>query len=101
MISASEKRLHAKMFGQAVLRMRKEMRLTTEELAERSGVALHLLGRIEVGAASGNELGLREICALADVSGVRPDGLMEKWEQFIEEAGGAWWETKKAKIKES
>jgi hypothetical protein len=94
MITASEKRLHARMFGQAVLRMRKEMRLTTEELAD---VSLHLLGRIEVGAASGNEWGLREICALADVSGVRPDGLMEKWEQFIEEAGGAWWQARKVK----
>jgi len=97
MITASEKRLHARMFGQAVLRMRKEMRLTTEELAERSGVALTLLGRIEVGAASGNEWGLREICALADVSGLRPDGLMEKWEQFIDEAGGAWWQARKVK----
>ena len=87
MIRASERRLHARMFGQAVLRMRNEMGLTTEELSEQSGVGLHLLGRIEVGAASGNEWGLREICALANVVDVKVDGLMEKWEHYIEEAG--------------
>lgn len=97
MSSPLQKRLHARMFGKAVFRMRKEMRLTTEELAEQSGLALHLLGRIEVGAASGNEWGLREICALADVFDMTPDGLIGSLEQFIEEAGGAWWRTTRRK----
>ena len=97
MIRADERRLHARMFGQAVLRMRKEMGLTTEELSEQSSVALHLLGRIEVGAASGNEWGLREICALANVVDAKVGGLMEKWEHYIEEAGGAWWRNRKKK----
>jgi len=91
MTKASQKRLHVRMFGMAVLTMRKEMRLSTEELAEQSGLGLHVLARIENGAASGDEWGSREICALVDVLDVPPDRLMEKWEQYIEEAGGAWW----------
>jgi len=95
MITAAQKRSHARMFGKAVLRTRKEVGLTTEELAEKSGLPQALLGRIETGSASGNEWGLREICALADVLDVRVDRLMAKWEHFIEEAGGAWWQDTK------
>src|SRR5690349_19511085 len=97
MMTAAQKRFHARMFGKAVLRTRKQMRLTTEELAEQSGIALHLLGRIETSTASGDEWGLREICALADVLDVEIGGLMEQWEQFIEEAGRAWWGIKKGR----
>lgn len=97
MTEASQRRLHVRMFGKAVLTMRKEMCLSTEELAEQSGLALHLIARIENGAASGDEWGLREICTLADVLDVTPDRLMEKWEQYIEEAGGAWWKMGKRK----
>jgi transcriptional regulator with XRE-family HTH domain len=93
MITAAQKRSHARMFGKAVFQTRKELGLTTEELAEKSGLPLALLGRIETGAASGNEWGLREICVLADVLDSRVDWLMAKWEHFIEEAGGAWWQS--------
>ena len=89
MITAAQKRLHAQMLGKAVLRMRQEMRFTTEELAEKSGLPLAHLGRIETGMASGNEWGLREICALAAVLDCEVGQLTERWEQFIEEAGGA------------
>ena len=88
---------HARMFGKAVLTTRKELRLNTEELAEQSGVPLILLGRIENGIASGDEWGLREICALAGVLDVTPDVLMERWERYIEDAGAAWWRRGKRK----
>jgi transcriptional regulator with XRE-family HTH domain len=85
------------MFGKAVLTMRKELRLSTEELAEQSGVPLVLLGRIENGIAGGDEWGLSEICGLAGVLNVRPDALMERWERYIEESGAAWWRIKNRK----
>ena len=79
------------MFGRAVLTTRRELALSTEGLAEQAGLPLILLGRIENGIASGDEWGLREICALADVLYVTPEQLMKKWERYIEEAGAAWW----------
>ena len=84
------------MFGKAVLAMRK-VRLSTEGLAEQSGIPLILLGRIENGIASGDEWGLSKICAVAGVLDVTPDKLMERWAHYIEEAGGAWWETGRRK----
>jgi transcriptional regulator with XRE-family HTH domain len=86
---------HARIFGKAVLTMRTELGLTTEGLAELSGIPLILLGRIETGIASGDEWGLREIAALAGVLGPTLENLMEKWERHIEEAGEAWWKPKK------
>ena len=82
---------HARIFGKAVLTMRKELRLSTEELAELSGIPLILLGRIETGTAGGDEWGLREICALARVLDVTVEKLTDRWERYIEEAGEAWW----------
>jgi transcriptional regulator with XRE-family HTH domain len=79
------------MFGKAVLAMRNELGLSTEGLAEQSGIPLILLGRIENGIAGGDEWGLSEICAVAGVLHVTPDKLMERWEHYVEEAGGAWW----------
>ena len=86
---------HARVFGKAVLTMRKEFHLSTEELSELSGIPLILLGRIETGIASGDEWGLREIAALARVLGGTLENLMERWERHIEEAGEAWWKPKK------
>jgi transcriptional regulator with XRE-family HTH domain len=83
---------HARLFGKAVLTMRKELRLPTDELAELSGIPLILLGRIETGTAGGDEWGLREICLLAGVLDVSVEKLTERWERYIEEAGEAWWE---------
>ena len=88
---------HARIFGKAVLTMRKELRLSTEGLAEQSGIPLILLGRIESGIASGDEWGLREICALAGVLDVTLEKLTERWERYIEEAGEAWWNPRKRK----
>jgi len=82
---------HARLFGKAVLTMRNELRLSTEELAELSGIPLILLGRIEIGTAGGDEWGLREICALAGVLDVTVEKLTDRWERYIEEAGKAWW----------
>lgn len=82
---------HARLFGKAVLTMRKELHLSTEALAELSGIPLILLGRIESGVASGDEWGLREICLLAGVLDVSVEKLSERWERYIEEAGEAWW----------
>ena len=82
---------HARLFGQAVLTMRKELRLSTVELAELSGIPLILLGRIETGTAGGDEWGLREICMLAGVLDVTVEKLTDRWERYIEEAGEAWW----------
>ena len=92
---------HARLFGKAVLTMRKELRLSTEELAELSGIPLILLGRIESGVASGDEWGLREMCLLAGVLDVTLEKLTDRWERYIEETGEAWWnrhgETKQEK----
>ena len=82
---------HARLFGKAVLTMRRELRLSTDELAELSGIPLILLGRIETGIAEGDEWGLREICLLAGVLDVSLEKLTERWERYIEEAGEAWW----------
>ena len=71
--------------------MREDLRLSTEELAERSRVSPHLLSRIENGTATGDEFGLEEICKLANGMKTTPYRLMLKWEQFIKEAGEAWW----------
>lgn len=86
---------HARIFGKAVLMMRKELRMSTEGLAEQSGIPLILLGRIESGVASGDEWGLKEICALAGVLDVTVEKLTDRWERYIEEAGEAWWKPKK------
>ena len=86
---------HARIFGKAVLMMRKELRMSTEGLAEQSGIPLVLLGRIESGVASGDEWGLKEICALAGVLDVTVEKLTDRWERYIEEAGEAWWKPKK------
>lgn len=83
---------HARLFGKAVLTMRKELRLSTERLAELSGIPLILLGRIETGTAGGDEFGLREICLLARVLDFSVEKLTDRWERYIEEAGQAWWE---------
>lgn len=88
---------HARIFGKAVLAMRKELRLSTEGLAEQSGIPLILMGRIESGIASGDEWGLREICALAGVLDTTLEKLMDRWERYIEEAGEAWWNPRKRK----
>lgn len=88
---------HARVFGKAVLPMRKELRLSTEELSELSGIPLILLGRIELGVASGDEWGLREIAVLSRVLGGTLEKLMNKWERHIEEAGEAWWKPKQRK----
>ena len=81
---------HARLFGKAVLAMRKELGLSTEEVAELSRTPLTLLGRIESGVASGDEWGLREICALASVLNVSAEKLTDRWDRYIEEAGEAW-----------
>ena len=86
---------HCRIVGKTVLTMRKELGMTTEGLAELSGIPLILLGRIETGIASGDEWGLREIPALADALGVTLEKLTERWERYIEEAGGAWWQTRR------
>ncbi|HEV2297657.1 MAG TPA: helix-turn-helix transcriptional regulator [Candidatus Acidoferrales bacterium] len=82
---------HVQTFGKAVTEMRGDMRLSIEELAERSGVSLRLLGRIESGTGTGDEFGLEEICKLANGLKVTPYRLMLKWEQLIKKAGEAWW----------
>jgi len=82
---------HARLFGQAVLTVRRELRLNTVELAELSGIPLILLGRIETGTADGGEWGLREICMLAGVLDVSVEKLTDRWERYMEEAGEAWW----------
>jgi hypothetical protein len=82
---------HARLFGKALLTMRKELRLSTEEVAELSGILLIRVGRIETGVAGGDEWGLREICALAGIPNVTVENLMERWDRKIEEAGEAWW----------
>jgi hypothetical protein len=84
---------HARIFGRALLTMRKEFGLSTEGLSELSGIPLILLGRIESGIASGDEWGLGEIAALGHVLGGTIENLMERWERHIEEAGEAWWQT--------
>jgi hypothetical protein len=84
---------HARIFGRALLTMRKEFGLSTEGLSELSGIPLILLGRIESGIASGDEWGLAEIAALGHVLGGTIENLMERWERHIEEAGEAWWKT--------
>ena len=83
--------------GAAIVNMRQERGLSTEELSERSGVPLSLLGRIENGQAEGDEWGLREICALSDAMGVAAHELMDRWDRFLEQAGEAWWPTDKGK----
>ena len=88
---------HAHIFGKAVLTMRTELGLTTEGLAELSGIPLILLGRIETGLASGDEWGLKEICSLAGVLDVTVEKLTDRWERYIEEAGEAWWNPRKRK----
>ena len=86
---------HARMFGRAVLTMRKELRVSTEGLAEQSGIPLIVLGRIESGIASGDEWGLKEIFAVAGVLDITVEKLTDRWERYIEEAGEAWWKHKK------
>src|SRR5215475_8511675 len=90
---------HARIFGKALLTIRRELELSTEGLSELSGIPLILLGRIESGIASGNEWGLREIVALGRVLGGKLENLMERWESHIEEAGQAWWQTKRGREK--
>lgn len=86
---------HCRIVGKTVLTMRKELGLTTEGLSELSGIPLILLGRIETGIASGDEWGLREIAAIADALDVTLEKLTERWEGYIEEAGGAWWKPRR------
>ena len=86
---------HCRIVGKTVLTMRKELGLTTEGLSELSGIPLILLGRIETGIANGDEWGLREIAAIADALDVTLEKLTERWERYIEEAGAAWWQTKR------
>lgn len=86
---------HCRIVGKTVLTMRKELGLTTEVLAELSGIPLILLGRIETGIASGDEWRLREIAAIADALNVTLEKLTERWERYIEEAGKACWQTKR------
>ncbi|MFZ1010567.1 MAG: helix-turn-helix transcriptional regulator [Candidatus Sulfotelmatobacter sp.] len=74
---------HARVFGKAVLPMRKELGVSTEGLAELSGIPLILLGRIESGIASSDEWGLSEIAALAGVFDVTVETFMERWEQYV------------------
>jgi len=88
---------HCKLLGNALVQLRGERGLSTEELSERSGVPLSLLGRIENGQAEGDEWGLREICALSDAMGVAAHELMDRWGRFLEQAGEAWWPTDKGK----
>jgi hypothetical protein len=89
MTGSARSNTHARLFGQAVLTMRKEIRLSTVELAELSGIPLILLGRIETGTAGGGEWGLREICMLAGVLDVTAEKLTDRLERHIEEKGEA------------
>jgi transcriptional regulator with XRE-family HTH domain len=84
-----------KFLGAAIVNMRQERGLSTEELSERSGVPLSLLGRIENGEAEGDEWGLREICAVSAAMDVAAHEIMERWERYAEEAGTAWWQAAK------
>lgn len=91
MIDKFHMKTHEEMFGAAVAKMREKLRLSTEELAERSRVPLRLLSRIERGKANGDEFGLREICKLANGMRTTPLHLMKEYEKLVERAGEAWW----------
>lgn len=62
-------------FGDAVVQVREEAKMSTEELAKRTGIPLKLLRQIEEGTATGNDFGLDEICKLAEAVKVRPSGV--------------------------
>jgi transcriptional regulator with XRE-family HTH domain len=90
-ISVSKLKKLYRMFGKAVVNMREQVRINRTELAKRSGVSLHLLGRIENGTIRPDRVGLKEICKIADGIKARPRELMNEYEKLLKKAGEAWW----------
>jgi transcriptional regulator with XRE-family HTH domain len=81
---------HVEMFGSAVVKMRERLRMSTEQLAKRSGLPLRLLSRIESGKADRDGFGLREICKLANGMKTTPFQLMKRGRHILRELEESW-----------
>lgn len=59
-------------------RARTEAGLTQQELADRSGVNIRQIRRVELGTSEAGNMSARNLLAIADILGVDPRDLIEK-----------------------
>ena len=72
---------YVRLFGKAIVKVREHARVSREELAQRSGISIHRLVRIENGTAA-RDLGVIELCRIAASINSTPSELAHRVAEY-------------------